>query len=318
MCVPFQIEGLRPLTARRRNGSINDDLTILRSEIDADRRRLVDALGLKKQGNRYFCHACQCDGRPHCTADLSIEAGFKCHKCGWSGDGLSLAMAVQRCDFPAALAFVRSVYGVPAASPPCAAVPKRGKLHPLIDDAASAAHCTVNQRAEAPHVEAGRWFYHDAQGAQVACVLRFNREDGDGKTFRPVHRDGTGWRIGDPPGLWPLYNLPAILSSSAQVFIVGGEKCAEAAGSIGLVCTTSAHGAKSPSKTDWSPLAGRVVCILPDCDDAGQAYALAVTRILSALSPPARLRTVRLPDLTSKCDIFNFIRLREANARKSS
>jgi len=42
---------------------------------------------------------------------------------------------------------------------------------------------------------------------------------------------------------------------------------ADAAASIGLLSTTSAHGAKSAAKTDWQPLADRECIILPDADE---------------------------------------------------
>ena len=66
---------------------------------------------------------------------------------------------------------------------------------------------------------------------------------------------------------------------------------------IGVLATTSAHGAQSASKTDWTPLAGRHVHIHPDANDAGEAYAADSAAILTSLSPPATVKIVRLPGL---------------------
>jgi hypothetical protein len=101
-----------------------------------------------------------------------------------------------------------------------------------------------------------QWAYQDAAGNDVFVVVRLSTANG--KTFRPVRRVANGWQIGDPAGQLPLYRLPEIVGAS-RVFVVEGEKAAEAARSIGLVATTSAHGAKSPQKTDWAPLAGKEV-----------------------------------------------------------
>ncbi|WP_237722946.1 phage/plasmid primase, P4 family [Singulisphaera acidiphila] len=153
------------------------------------------------------------------------------------------------------------------------------------------------------------WFYHDAKGHEAARVFRFDYPAptaenplAKGKTYVPVHPDADGWRAGDPPGLWPLYKLPHLVEAK-RVFLVEGEKCAD------LVCeldelagTTSAHGAKSTRKTDWSPLAGKEVVILPDKDEAGEGYTTNVLRELAKLNPRPTVRKVILPGLADPGD----------------
>ncbi len=155
----------------------------------------------------------------------------------------------------------------------------------------------------------GQWTYQDAAGDDVFAVTRF--QTADGKTFRPERRVADGWQIGDPVGPLPLYRLPEI-ASAPRVYVTEGEKAAEAARSIGLVATTSAHGAKSPHKTDWSPLAGKDVVIFPDNDDAGSEYAETVAKLVTKLSPPARVRIVELPDLPEHGDVFDFLEQHDA------
>jgi hypothetical protein len=136
----------------------------------------------------------------------------------------------------------------------------------------------------------GRWNYGDADGRTVATVLRYDGPGG--KQYRPVSRHGDAWTIADPPS-WPLYRLHE-LAGAERVFVCEGEKSAGLLAALGLTATTSAHGAKSPRKTDWTPLAGRDCVILPDNDPAGTDYAETVARILTALDPPAVVKVVNL------------------------
>jgi hypothetical protein len=132
----------------------------------------------------------------------------------------------------------------------------------------------------------------------VAQVVRYDLPTSEGekaqKTFRPVSRWPDGWHLCDPAGPWPLYRLPE-LAGAQRVFVVEGEKCAEALAGLGLAATTSAHGSQSAGKTDWGPLAGKEVILLPDNDDAGRGYVREVGRILSKLSPPAKVKVLDLP-----------------------
>lgn len=154
---------------------------------------------------------------------------------------------------------------------------------------------------------ASQWTYHDTDGSTAFVVIRVDGPNG--KTFRPLRPVSGGWVVGDPPGKLPLYNLPEIRNATT-VYVCEGEKCADAARSIGLVATTSAHGSKSPHKTDWTPLAGRIIAILPDNDVPGRAYANTVAPILTALDPPASVKIVELPGLGVGGDIVDHIAAR--------
>jgi len=143
------------------------------------------------------------------------------------------------------------------------------------------------------------WPYHDAEGFESFRVYRFDFPNSNGepaKKYRPVHTMPEGWVLGDPPGPLPLYRLPE-LAGAARVFVTEGEKTSEVAHDLGVVATTSAHGAKSAHKTDWSPFAGKEVIILPDHDSEGERYADEICAILSRLDPRPRVRIVRLKNL---------------------
>jgi putative DNA primase/helicase len=137
------------------------------------------------------------------------------------------------------------------------------------------------------------WVYNDPEGYELMRVYRFDLADGK-KQFRPVHPYADGWRLGDPPGKLPLYRLDR-LGRDETVWILEGEKCADLVGNLGLVSTTSSHGSEGAAKTDWSPLAGRSVVIVPDNDGPGEGYASSVAVILATLEPRPDVRILRLP-----------------------
>lgn len=155
---------------------------------------------------------------------------------------------------------------------------------------------------------AGRWDYFDQHAALALRVLRI--ETPRGKSYRPVHQLADGrWALGDPQGQLPLYRLNE-LQAEGVVLVAEGEKCVDELALLGCCATTSSHGASSARRTDWSPLAGRDVVILPDNDKPGCGYAEDVAKLLSALTPPASVRILTLPDVGVGEDIVDFVRLR--------
>jgi putative DNA primase/helicase len=164
----------------------------------------------------------------------------------------------------------------------------------------------IARKIEPRPVKTQSWVYYDQSGQVVMVVGRFDAADG-AKTYRPVHRQREGsWAIGDPLGLLPLYRLPE-LAPASRITIVEGEKCADAAGAIGCVATTSAHGAEAPQKTDWTPLAGKDLAIVPDNDAPGEGYATSLLRIFNHLDPRPTVRIIRLPGLAEGEDIADWL-----------
>ncbi len=149
------------------------------------------------------------------------------------------------------------------------------------------------------------WQYVDARGIHVGTVIRWERADG-GKEFRPVSLIDGQWQLCGMPAPRPLYQLPEVVRSD-RVFVTEGEKAADAAKSLGFIATTSTNGAKSPRKSDWSPLAGKDVVILPDNDEEGRNYATDVAAILWTLEPRPRIRIAELPNLPVKGDIADLV-----------
>lgn len=156
----------------------------------------------------------------------------------------------------------------------------------------------------------GRWDYHNSVGALVGVVCRW--DPSSGKVIRPLALIGGRWRYNAMPEPQPLFGLCELAANSdALVVLVEGERCADAARSIGLLGVTSAGGAQAARKADWRPLAGRNVVILPDNDAPGERYAGVVAAELAKLMPPATVRVLRLPGLASGGDICDFLYLRD-------
>lgn len=216
---------------------------------------------------------------------------WRCHVCDAGGSIVDVVARAEKLETKAACKRALEVYGnaTTAAKKPATRAANAGEPQaPLTfkDLDAAAAHY---ERAT-KHGCTRRDVYNGLDGAPVMAVLRLDSDTG--KTFRPIHKNGVGWKSGDPPGKLPLFNLDKLAADTAPAVIVEGEACAGALAALGYLATTSAHGAKAAGKTDWTPLAGRDVTIWPDHDEPGRDYSRAVQSILAALTPPGRVRIV--------------------------
>lgn len=145
--------------------------------------------------------------------------------------------------------------------------------------------------------------YYDSDGVLAYQVLRFDNP----KTFRQRRPDDRGGWINSIKDIDPLpYNLPAIMQNpQAPVFIVEGEKCADALIELGLIATTNSGGSKN-----WKPelaqyFADRNVVMLPDNDEAGQAHADTVIAALHGTVD--KIKRLDLPNLPPKGDVADWL-----------
>jgi 5S rRNA maturation endonuclease (ribonuclease M5) len=144
--------------------------------------------------------------------------------------------------------------------------------------------------------------YYDADGAEAYQACRLYP-----KSFRLRRPDGKGGYIHSVKDIEPLpYNLPAIMQHADQpVFIVEGEKCADALIEAGLVATTNHGGSGKWLDTHSAHLAGRSVIVLPDNDQAGRTHADKV--VASLWGKAERIKRVDLPGLQEKGDVADFL-----------
>ncbi len=109
----------------------------------------------------------------------------------------------------------------------------------------------------------------------------------------------------------PLYNLREVIAAKDWVFVVEGEKAADALNHHGLVATTSLGGANAAGKTIWNELGGKKVCIWPDNDDPGAVYAKTVRDMLALIpTAPACVVTLNVGELglAPKDDAYDWLK----------
>jgi hypothetical protein len=158
------------------------------------------------------------------------------------------------------------------------------------------------------------WDY-ELDGRLVGRVFRWDLPGGK-KAIRPISLHADGWRLEQMPTPRPLFNLSEVPAPGGRVYAVEGEKCVDALTNLGLLATTSAGGSSSAKQSDWTPLAGRDVVILPDADAPGRKYAAAVAEILLALNPPATVRIVELDGLEPGGDVYDLWTWRHPASRQ--
>ncbi len=130
------------------------------------------------------------------------------------------------------------------------------------------------------HVKRGRpervAVYKSRAGRVMGAVMRF-RTSGGGKDdiphtlWRHVASGRLEWKWRGFPVPRPLYGLEGLANPAAQILIVEGEKCRDAAAEFfadraNLVVMSWPGGCKAVEKADWSGIVNRTVCLWPDAD----------------------------------------------------
>ncbi len=156
------------------------------------------------------------------------------------------------------------------------------------------------------------WAWPYKNGELLGYAVRY---DGDGgKAIIPFFgKAGAAWQPGAPPEPRPLFGSDTL--DGETTFISEGEKSTAALHSLGLSAVTNLGSRGGVGKSDWSPLtAVRKVTILADNDEAGEAYAQAVTAQLANLAGSREVLVCRFADLPEKADVVDWIqsRLEEA------
>jgi len=123
---------------------------------------------------------------------------------------------------------------------------------------------------------------------------------------RPDGRGGWVWDTKETRRV--LYRLPHVLQAHDVIVFHEGEKAVEAALEAGLPgChTTTVCGAKNAKQTDFSPVTGKAVIVVPDNDDRGEDYlrdVVAMAMAAGALS----VKVLRLPGLPPTGDVVEWV-----------
>jgi hypothetical protein len=151
-----------------------------------------------------------------------------------------------------------------------------------------------------PQLES-EWEYKDEQGETLFVKRRFKTNTEKGKTYSLHKVDAAGRRQGSMTGARIVpYRLPELINAreaGRAIYLVEGEKAADALVSIGAIATTSHAGAGHWPADITQYFTNAVVIVVPDCDAPGWKYA---TRVVQALLPVAkaiRVLDLNLPEL---------------------
>jgi hypothetical protein len=213
-----------------------------------------------------------CPFHPDRDPSLSVEPAkgvYLCHGCGATGNAITWVARVHGMIDGDAVHWLLQRAGIPDPRDQLAA------------------------RREAPRASqrvVAAYDYVGADGNLLYQVVRF-----EPKTFRQRRTDGQGgwaWGLGDVHRV--LYRLPEVLRAGRAgetIWVVEGEKDADALAAAGVVATTAAQGAKSPWLEDYTQSlagAGEVV-VVADNDPPGLARARVVRDALRSARIPTRV-----------------------------
>jgi putative DNA primase/helicase len=257
---------------------------------------VASTLALVKKGHEF--EAC-CPFHNEKTASFKVNDSkrfYHCFGCGAHGDvfdwlvsqrGMTLAEAVEHLGGDA------------------------GTAAPEGENREAFWHPIVPPPDDAPRPDLSGWdhiyTYCDADGVALFYVRRREAREGQRKQFIPLTygtlNGKTGWHSRHPAAPRPLYGLDRLAARpDAPVLLCEGEKAADAAQRMfpELACVSWPAGTANVGKSDWSPLAGRVVRMWPDNDTAGAKAAAEVAALVPGL---VILPVDDLPDKADAADI---------------
>ena len=145
--------------------------------------------------------------------------------------------------------------------------------------------------------------YLDVQGTLLYECVRYEPKEFRQRSPKP---EG-GWNWSTKGIERVLYHLPELVKAKASrsVFVVEGEKDADALSELKLVATCNIGGAGKWCDEYSTYLKDRHVVILPDNDEAGRQHGLEVAQRLHGIA--ASVKIVDLPELPPKGDVSDWV-----------
>ena len=259
------------------------------------------------------CPQCKGTNRFRALDDVAESGALFCNQCHHerNGDGLAAVQWLRNCTFPEAVRLVADEIGHNGNGHHKQSQPTKSKnVHATSEQAANALAWGMVKGGTIPEQRKpdSGWRYRNADGSDAGAVYRWNLPDG-GKEIRQVSCVPGGWITSAMPEPRPLYRLPEIFNA-AEVWICEGEKSADSAVLLGLQATTSAGGSNAAEKSDWTPLEGKTVYIVPDADEPGEKYAREVVELIRKQAPNATVQVKRLkddwPEIPDGGDVFDW------------
>lgn len=247
---------------------------------DSTLARILRAVGVPKTDATQYSARCPAHDDSNASLSIGVKGdgtiGLHCHAGCQVGD-VCEALGVTASDL-----FPKNAKAKPRA--PARRASKPASVAPLSADEWQTAWDAAKRLGPSSLTGfklAAIYPYRHANGKTWGWRARYEAKSGE-KQIKPFHQSGGGWvpkEASAPRKGKPLYRVPEVVAADGPIFVVEGEKCADALAALGIAATTSGA-AKSASKADWSPLAGRGCLLWPDNDDPGAQYASDVAEVL--------------------------------------
>lgn len=147
--------------------------------------------------------------------------------------------------------------------------------------------------------------YTDEAGALLFEVVRMDPKDFRQRRPDPSRPGTYLWNLDGVRRV--LYRLPDVLAAvrtGGRVYVVEGEKDAEALARLGLTATTNPGGAGKWLPGHSEALRGAHVVILPDTDDPGRKHGEAVAKALHGVAASVRVVSLGRPGVKDPADFI--------------
>ena len=147
--------------------------------------------------------------------------------------------------------------------------------------------------------------YADTGGTVIAVKGRFRKPNGE-KSFAWRRPGDDGWKglKGLKEHALPLYGIHLLPTDDGLVFVLEGEKAANACLDAGLLAVCPPGGAAAKTFGEQlKPLAGRDVVLWPDADPEGRALMQRISLLLQGVA--GSVRTIA-PEVPPKGDAYDY------------
>lgn len=260
-----------------------------------------------------FCCPCHDDHSPSAEATLTDGGNILayCQVCRASGLDMARKLGLPASILSGSLPSDNRV-GKVNGKFKTSKVRKPKTIHPTLERAIAAAKWCCEQNAGKPLELSG--LFRLIGGRMF--TLRFEPPGGRPKECSAVSVVGSGWIVGDLPGLLPLYIAGGIdiLPEGDALWVFEGEAKADTGNRIGLPSVSSTHGAKSAQRHDWSLAQNRHVIIAIDNDDPGRKFGDKVKSLVFA-SGALSVKTVCLTPNIDGGDIIDLAKQLDDDAK---